>query len=115
MDYNGYRRNASDRFLKWTDARRNTGRYQSLQELFQATGLEQHGIEVDYDIFVRAGPPAEGTTYAPADYDLRLAASAQCIDKGTIIPQVTDGYRGSAPDLGCYEWGNERPHYGPRP
>ena len=38
MDYNGYRRNAPDRFLKWTDAKGNVGRYDSLEEFHRATG-----------------------------------------------------------------------------
>ena len=77
LDYNGYRRNSPERFLKWTDADRKVGRYQSLQELNRATGLEKHGIEVDYDIFVQANAPEEAKTYQPSDYDLRLRRDAQ--------------------------------------
>ncbi|MGQ9576337.1 MAG: hypothetical protein ACUVUC_13565 [Thermoguttaceae bacterium] len=114
LDYNGYRRSSPERFLKWTDARGNVGRYDSLKGLCRATGLEEHGIEVDYEIFVQAGPPEEGKTYQPSDYDLRLRPQANCVDAGTPLPQVTDGFRGQAPDLGCYELGQTPPHYGPR-
>ena len=114
LDYNGYRRNAPERFLKWIDAERNVGRYQSIEELHRATGLEEHGLEVDYDIFVGAGPPGEGRTYQPSDYDLRLTSEANCVDAGTTIPQVTNDYSGAAPDLGCNELGRDAPHYGPR-
>jgi hypothetical protein len=114
LDYNGYGRNSTDRFLKWIDANRKVGRYQSIKELNQATGLEPHGLEVDYDIFVNAGPPEEGKTYVPTDYNLRLKPGANSIDAGTIIPQVTDRFTGSAPDLGCYEQAQPIPHYGPR-
>jgi hypothetical protein len=31
-----------------------------------------------------------------------------------VIPNVTDGYTGKAPDLGAYEFGAPVPHYGPR-
>jgi hypothetical protein len=31
-----------------------------------------------------------------------------------VIPQVTDGYAGAAPDLGAVELGQPLPHYGPR-
>jgi hypothetical protein len=36
------------------------------------------------------------------------------VDKGAVIPNVTDGYSGNAPDLGALELGQPLPHYGPR-
>jgi len=68
----------------------------------------------DYDIFVNATPPPKGKTCEPADYDLRLKKNANVVDAGIGLPQITDGFAGKAPDLGCYEVGLERPHYGPR-
>jgi hypothetical protein len=112
LDHNGYRRNDKERFLKWIDAERNVGRYETIEEMHHATGLEEHGLEVDYDIFTKAGPPEEGRSYSPPDYDLRLRPGAKCIDAGMVIPQVTDGFNGAAPDLGCYELGREPPDYG---
>jgi autotransporter-associated beta strand protein len=41
----------------------------------------------------------------PANRDFRLQASSPGIDAGTVIPGVTDGYAGSAPDLGALEYG----------
>ena len=114
LDCNAYRRNSRERFLKWTDADRNVGRYQSIEELHRATGLEEHGLEVDYGIFTRAVPPEEAKTYRPADYDLGLKRDARCVDAGMRIPQVTDDFHGTGPDLGCYELGRAPPHYGPR-
>jgi hypothetical protein len=114
LDYNGYRRNSTERFLKWIDADRKVGRYQSLQELNRSTGLEKYGIEVDYDIFVKAQAPKEAKTYRPTDYDLRLTRNAKCIDAGVALPQVTDNFHGNAPDLGCYEFGQIPTLYGPR-
>jgi hypothetical protein len=114
LDYNGYRRSSAEQFLKWIDSDGKVGRYQSIAELYRATGLEQHGLQVDYDIFTAAGPPEEGKTYTPAEYDLRLKPGAKCVDAGTLISQVTDNFRGTAPDLGCYEQGQDSAHYGPR-
>ncbi|HJN11047.1 MAG TPA: hypothetical protein QF564_20330 [Pirellulaceae bacterium] len=114
LDYNGYRRNSVERFIKWIDSDRNIGRYQSIAELTRATGLEQHGLQVDYNIFTRAGPPQEGKTYMRSDYDLRLKPQANCVDAGALIPQVTSNFSGTAPDLGCYEYGQDSLHYGPR-
>jgi hypothetical protein len=31
-----------------------------------------------------------------------------------VIPKVSDGYSGNAPDLGALESGQPMPHYGPR-
>jgi len=42
-----------------------------------------------------------------------LLAGSPMIDKGAVVPGITDGYVGAAPDIGAYEWGaSERP--GPR-
>jgi len=101
--------------LKWTDHNAKIGRYQSIEELFKATGLEEHGVLADYDIFANASPPRQGKTYEPRDYDLRLRGGANVVDAGIALPQITDGFTGKAPDLGCYELGAEPPHYGPRP
>jgi hypothetical protein len=37
--------------------------------------------------------------------DFRLKAGSPCIDAGTVIPGITDGFKGSAPDIGAYEYG----------
>jgi hypothetical protein len=46
--------------------------------------------------------------------DLTLKPGSIAIDAGKVIPNVTDGYTGAAPDLGAYEVGAPIPHYGPR-
>jgi len=112
--YNGYRRNSEVRFIKWIESNGKVGRYQSIKELHQATGLERHGLQVDYDSFAGTIPPKEGVTYSPSDYDLRLKNQANALDAGMSLPQVTDNFNGKAPDLGCYEHGQNLPHYGPR-
>ncbi|MBL7154279.1 MAG: hypothetical protein ISS79_11225 [Phycisphaerae bacterium] len=114
MDYNAYRRNEPERLLKWRDHNGKTGRYQSIEEFFKATGLEEHGILADYDIFVNASAPEQGKTCEPRDYDLRLQRKAKVVDAGIVLPQITDGFAGKAPDPGCYELGSEPMHYGPR-
>jgi parallel beta-helix repeat protein len=48
-----------------------------------------------------------------AGNDFSLLAGSPMIDKGAVIPGITDGYVGAAPDIGAYErGGSERP--GPR-
>ena len=114
MDYNAYRRNDPALLFKWKDHRGSTARYNSIEEFYKATGLEEHGMLADYDIFVNARPPEAGKTSDPGAYDLRLRRGAKVIDAGLALPQITDGFAGKAPDLGCYELGQEQPHYGPR-
>jgi hypothetical protein len=53
--------------------------------------------------------PATGTSI-----DLTLKPGSAAVDRGVVIPNVTDGYTGAAPDLGAYELGKPIPHYGPR-
>ena len=114
MDYNAYRRNEIDRLISWKNHEGNVGRYQTIEGFSRATGLEQHGLLADYDVFVDAGPPERGTTCDPGNYDLQLRGDAKVIDAGIVLPQITDEFTGKAPDLGCYELGQKPPHYGPR-
>ena len=51
---------------------------------------------------------------AQAPADLRPAAGGAAIDVGVALPNINDGYTGSAPDLGAYEAGGAFPSYGPR-
>ena len=115
LDYNGWRKNddPEGRFLKWFDGK-DWGRYPTIEALFKATGHEEHGVQVNYDIFVNAAPPEEGKTYEPGSADLRLKEGAPAVDAGQVLPNVNDGFAGKAPDLGCYELGQEMPQYGPR-
>jgi hypothetical protein len=43
-----------------------------------------------------------------------LKEGCNAIDAGTVLPTITDGYAGKAPDLGAHEFGRPAPHYGPR-
>ncbi|MHC4301303.1 MAG: chondroitinase-B domain-containing protein [Planctomycetota bacterium] len=114
MDYNAYRRNEADRLISWKDGEGNVERYLTIEAFSRVTGLEQHGMLADYDVFVSAGPPGQGVTSHRNEYDLRLHEGASVIDAGIVLPQISDGFTGEAPDLGCYELGQQPPHYGPR-
>ncbi|SDC05420.1 Right handed beta helix region [Paenibacillus sp. UNCCL117] len=41
----------------------------------------------------------------PLQHDYRLQAGSPAIDAGRVIPAITDGYAGAAPDVGAYEYG----------
>ena len=47
--------------------------------------------------------------------DPRLAPTSRAVDRGVVLPNFNDGFRGAAPDLGCCELGAPLPHFGPRP
>jgi len=44
-----------------------------------------------------------------------LAAASPAIDKGVLLPNIDDGFLGTAPDLGALEAGCPTPIWGPRP
>ena len=113
LDYNGYRQNEEERFIKWFDGV-TWGRYPSIRRFFRGTGHERHGLVVDYGMFENAGAPEEGKTYEPGSADLRLKSGAAAVDAGVALPGVNDTFDGKAPDLGCHERGEPVPHYGPR-
>lgn len=43
----------------------------------------------------------------PASGIFRLKDGSPAIDKGAVIPGITDGYKGTAPDMGAYEYGGD--------
>jgi len=136
LDYNGYRQRqpfigySAPQKDKMYDFNENRGidRYSSIQEFSKETNQEKHGMAVDYEIFVNAMPPKfkeynqanknisnSYPIYCPDDFDFALKPDATVIDKGIFLPGINDNFNGKAPDLGAYEFGKEKPHYGPRP
>ncbi|MGA2248631.1 MAG: hypothetical protein ABSH48_27055 [Verrucomicrobiota bacterium] len=55
------------------------------------------------NLFLANAPQAQLVNWNSLDFCLKAGATA--IDSGVIIPGFTDGYLGSAPDLGAYEFG----------
>lgn len=82
----------------------------------QAGGLyEAHG-------HLLSGSPFADGLLAPASYQTPLtptnavlASGSDAADRGTVLPNVTDGFLGTAPDLGAQELGCTPPVYGVRP
>jgi hypothetical protein len=135
FDYNGYRPNGkSDVQFVWKspvppvkpgdtlmdyELKENvlSGPFKTLEEFTQATGQDQHGVLVDYDIFQkveRPDPDDPGHVYTPDGMDFRLRPGSKAVDAGCILPNINDGYSGKAPDLGAMEAGSPVPIYGPR-
>ena len=93
----------------------------ALAEYSQATGQDRHSILVDYDIFEKV-PRLDAQDisslqklYKAADLDFRLRQGSAAVDHGMVLPTITNGYAGAAPDLGALELGATMPRYGPRP
>ena len=101
--------------------RLETREYADLPQYSKATGQDRNSVLVDYDIFmnVRRLDAQDVSSlqklYKAEDFDFRLKPGSAAVDKGTVLPNVTDGFSGRAPDLGALEVGATVPHYGPRP
>ncbi|HEU5148290.1 MAG TPA: hypothetical protein VFT90_16305 [Chryseosolibacter sp.] len=128
IDYNGYRKKKMERpyrlrypvndSLNHSDDKELSFRESpSLSEFTRITGFESHGIELDGDIFENVSlpdPARRGYIYQVDGYDFTLKAGTKAVDAGCVLPNITDGYNGRAPDLGALERGRRVPHYGPR-
>ena len=97
-------------------------RFATLAEYSRATHQDQNSVLVDYDIFVNALPKLDAQDlkkvqwlYKAEDFDFRLKPGSAAVDRDVVLPNVTDGSMGSAPDLAALELGQNPPHYGPRP
>jgi len=95
-------------------------RYANLADYSAATGQDRHSLTLDYDIFQHV-PMLNAQDlstiqklYDSKDVDFRLKPGSAAVDRGAVIPNITDGYSGNAPDLGALELGQPLPHYGPR-
>jgi hypothetical protein len=69
--------------------------------------------DVAYSILEGTNPQFIGTGIGGLAY--RIASGSRGINAGTIVPGITDGHVGSAPDIGAYEFGGEEwvPGYKP--
>ena len=126
-DYNGYRPNpgVADAF-EWGTSPPGpidysqippVKKFASLKALSDATGQETHSVLVDFDVFVKVQMPDRSDVrrvYKNTDFDFQLKPGSAAVDAGVVIPNITDGFTGKAPDLGAYELGQPLPQYGPR-
>ena len=127
-DYNGFRPNSGvDRQYRWLAPRKGATMYEpdpedwqtfnTLDRLRAATGQEEHGVEIDFDIFEEMMPPDPSkrhAVYHAKDLNFHLRPDAKAVDAGVRIPTVNDDFAGDAPDLGALEAGRPQPRYGPR-
>jgi MYXO-CTERM domain-containing protein len=112
FDYNGY---YPDGIFDFTWGSLGYVKYDKLAAARAAIGIEQHGLILPAAIF-------ESGLVAPANYktslmpsDVTLAASSTAVDRGIVLANLNDEYRGAGPDLGALERGCPVPIYGVRP
>ncbi|MGH9239302.1 MAG: hypothetical protein ACRD3G_14775 [Vicinamibacterales bacterium] len=136
-DYNGFRPNpGAAASFEWNSppppvvadftgpgraAKLETRRFTTLADYAKATGQDAHSVLVDYDVFMKV-PKLDAQDaatvqrlYDAKDLDFRLRAGSGAVDRGVVLPAITDGFTGRAPDLGALERDRPAPIYGPRP
>ncbi|MEP7362839.1 MAG: hypothetical protein ABI972_06255 [Acidobacteriota bacterium] len=128
-DYNGYRPSKSvERQYSWLGPAKpgqplyynkpeDWKFFRTLAEVHAATGQEQHGVELDFDIFEDLKQPDATkmhAVYHSMDLNFQLKAGSKAVDAGQILPTINDGFTGRGPDLGALELGKPVPRYGPR-
>jgi len=106
IDYNGWTPDGTFRFnnMTWTN----------FADLQSRSPYEGHGRILSSQLF-QAGlslPSDYMTFWSPRD--VTLHANSNAVDAGLIIPNITDGFIGNAPDLGAWERGAPIPRYGVR-
>jgi hypothetical protein len=116
----GWRAPAANVEADYTGERQNR-QFKTLAEYSQATGQDEHSIMLTFAVFQNLQPVAVGSlsnlskVYDPESLNFALKPDSPAVDAGVVLPNVTDGFTGKAPDLGALESGLPVPHYGPRP
>jgi hypothetical protein len=129
-DYNGYRPNLkTEKNYQWVappsgqlqnysiNISKDGKAFNTLKSLSDETGLEKHGIEIDYEIFenLKAPDPSKPSfVYHAVDLNFKLKPNGKAVDIGVSLPNVNDNFTGKGPDLGALEVGKPEPVYGPR-
>ena len=92
LDYECLYNEGDVNFWRW-----NGTNYTTLTSVQGSLGQELHGISTD-PLFTN-----------PSSADFTLQQTSPCIDKGVLLPGFNDAnspwpYKGSAPDMGCFEY-----------
>ena len=108
IDYNGWTPDGQFQFG-------STGIWTSFADLQANSPYEHHGHLLNGLPFATplTIPASYTTQVAPLDPSLRAGSNA--VDAGIVLPNINDGWNGSAPDLGALELGSAPPTYGVRP
>lgn len=124
-DYNGYRPNrgaeSPENQYVWLSPKGEREGFKTLNSLSQASGLEAHGITLDYDVFENLQKPVQAAksdkpspVYFGVDLNFKLNPNGKAVDAGVLIPNINDNFSRKAPDLGALELGSPAVIYGAR-
>jgi hypothetical protein len=87
--------------------------FTDIESMSKTLGIEQHGLRVrKEEIFEKWEIPGGLGRVAP--HNLTLKRDCKAVDAGAALPNLCEGFTGTAPDLGACEAGQPPPHYGPR-
>ncbi len=108
LDYDGFDWGNYVYAFKWG------ARHSDLAAFTAATGLQSHGIRINKEsCFANLTIPEKPPAPMPKQF-MTLTSGCNAINAGIVLANINDGYSGSAPDLGAYEFGHPLPQYGPR-
>ena len=105
MSNNGFDNDLTIRFLGIN--------YDYPSELYAAVGIEKDSIGFDKtDVFENFNVSVLKDTVTRQYFTIKENSPTRF--KAEILHNINDGFIGTAPDLGCYEYGKPLPHYGSR-
>lgn len=110
FDYNGYLGTGWYNF-KFPNGYSN---YRDFNALKTGNRLEMHGVSLTGTVFANAALTDNYRLFTDAT-DFTLVAGSPALDAGTVLPNISDNFKGSGPDLGAVETGCPAATYGPRP
>lgn len=92
------------RSIAWWDSQNNGGMEGSLfaNNIMTDSVSPGRGVKVESN-FTEKRPGF----VAPETHDFRLADGSPCIDAGRVVEDMTGTFHGKAPDIGCFEHGQE--------
>ncbi|NUO49180.1 MAG: hypothetical protein HOV80_10030, partial [Polyangiaceae bacterium] len=108
FDYDGYGSIGTGTF----EGRVGGVTFDSLAEL-QSSTTEAHAVQLDLGAFATSITYPSEPFADPPMPSFTLAGAGAAIDRGVALANVSDGFTGTAPDLGAYEAGLPEPTYGP--
>jgi hypothetical protein len=89
--------------------------YPDVWSFSNRSGLERNAVRVSKDLcFEDFQVPGPSPTPVPP-HSMTLQAGCAAVDAGAVLPNINNGFTGSAPDIGAHERGLAPAVYGPRP
>jgi hypothetical protein len=88
--------------------------YTNLADVQARSPFEANGRILSASSFASLAPLGADYTTFMSPANVTLSANSNAIDAALVLPNINDGFTGSAPDLGAWESGKPLPVYGVR-